>query len=62
MLGWIITKISILQSGSRLVILVRYVLYWILSITIATLLYKFIEMPFMAMRDRMKNVNLKKIE
>jgi peptidoglycan/LPS O-acetylase OafA/YrhL len=61
-LGWIITKISILQSGSRSAILIRYALYWILSLTIATLLYKFIEMPFMALRDRMKRVNLEKVK
>jgi peptidoglycan/LPS O-acetylase OafA/YrhL len=51
MMQWIITKISILQSGSKLMIVVRYGLYWIVSIIIATLLYKFFEVPFMAIRD-----------
>lgn len=52
MMQWIITKISILQSGSKLMIVVRYGLYWVISIIIAILLYKFFEMPFMALRDR----------
>jgi peptidoglycan/LPS O-acetylase OafA/YrhL len=57
MMQWVITKISLLQSGSKLAISVRYALYWVLSVIIAILLYKFFEMPFMAIRDRMKKIN-----
>lgn len=35
-------------------IIVQYLLYWILTIIISILLYKYFEMPIMKLRDRMK--------
>jgi peptidoglycan/LPS O-acetylase OafA/YrhL len=49
---FIIPKISFLQSAQPAVITARFILYWVLSYIVSILMYKYVEVPFMAMRHK----------
>jgi peptidoglycan/LPS O-acetylase OafA/YrhL len=49
---FIIPKISFLQSAQPAIIAARFVLYWVLTYVVSILMYKFVEVPFMAMRHK----------
>jgi peptidoglycan/LPS O-acetylase OafA/YrhL len=54
---WILRKIdwTLLENfNGYLFLLMRYSLYWILTIIISILLYKYFEIPTMNLRDKVK--------
>lgn len=56
-LDWIIMKLdwSVLQDFNSYICLIsKYGLFWILTITISILIYKYFEIPFMNLRDKFK--------
>ncbi len=53
---FIIPKIKFLQSGQPAIILLRFFLYWCLAYIVSILLYKYVELPFMAMRHKKRSI------
>lgn len=49
---WIIDKPSWFKLDGSLLILVKYILYWAFTIIGSILLYKYYELPFMRLRDK----------
>jgi peptidoglycan/LPS O-acetylase OafA/YrhL len=49
---FVIPKISFLQTGQPLIIVARFILYWVLSYAVSILLFKYFEIPFMALRHK----------
>lgn len=55
--GWILKSVdwTILQNlSTNLYFITRYLLYWVLTIVISILLYKYFEVPTMNLRDRFR--------
>lgn len=54
---WIIDKInwSDILSSNYLIVFFKYSLFWLLTIILSILLYKYYELPVMNLRDRKKN-------
>lgn len=55
--GWIIDNINwspIQEFNNTVFLVVRYLLYWALTIIISILLYKYFEIPVMNLRDKVK--------
>jgi peptidoglycan/LPS O-acetylase OafA/YrhL len=51
---FIIPKISFLQQAQPAIIAAKFVFYWVLSYIVSIVMYKYVEVPFMAMRGKSK--------
>ncbi len=50
---WIIARIdwNSLEANQNMIIVIKYFSYWFLTISLSMILYKYIEIPFMNLRD-----------
>ena len=51
---WIINRVNWGEylGGNYLVVLTKYILYWVLTIVLSIILYKYFELPIMKLRDK----------
>jgi peptidoglycan/LPS O-acetylase OafA/YrhL len=51
---WILTYFSLLIKNDILLAFLKFFLYWFLTISLSILMYKYIERPFMDLRNKLK--------
>ena len=60
---WIVFNINldfVASIHGYLFLIVRYFLFWFLTITLSILIYKYFEVPMTSLRDRIKSNNDKR--